>query len=174
MFLRFPKRERGEPRLPLVNADTPGQFFLRTMLLIAVFAVTAWAFWANNERRFAEVRASSAVWDEADLLTDGQETALRELVDAFREVHGVKLLIHIRRDTPVLPARLDAQTLFVGLCPAKGQVIVELPPLLRKAYGDALAQTLENDWLRPAMASGQWAEGLVRALKHLWDRLGEN
>lgn len=173
MFLRFPKRERGEPRLPLVNADTPGQLFLRTMLLIAVFALTAWAFWANTERRLADVRAASAVWDEADLLADAQEKALRELVDAFREVHGVKLLIHIRRDTPELP-RLDAQTLFVGLCPAKGQVIVELPPLLRKAYGDTLAQTLENDWLRPAMASGQWAEGLVRALKHLWDRLGEN
>lgn len=173
MFLRFPKRQRTEPRLPLVNADTPGQFFLRTMLLIAVFAVTAWAFWANTERRMADVRAASAVWDEADLLADAQEKALRELVDAFREVHGVKLLIHIRRDTPELP-RLDAQTLFVGLCPAKGQAIVELPPLLRKAYGDALAQTLENDWLRPAMASDQWAEGLVRALKHLWDRLGEN
>ncbi|NHZ48193.1 TPM domain-containing protein [Nitratidesulfovibrio liaohensis] len=173
MFLRFPKRDRAEPRLPLVNADTPGQFFLRTMLLIAVFALTAWAFWANTERRLADVRAASAVWDEADLLTDAQEKALRELVDAFREVHGVKLLIHIRRDTPELP-RLDAQTLFVGLCPAKGQAIVELPPLLRKAYGETLAQTLENDWLRPAMASGQWAEGLVRTLKHLWDRLGEN
>ena len=173
MFLRFPQREGGGPRLPLVNADTPGQFFLRTMLLIAVFALTAWAFWANTERRLADVRAASAVWDEADLLTDAQEKALRELVDAFREVHGVKLLIHIRRDTPALP-KLDAQTLFVGLCPAKGQAIVELPPLLRKAYGDILGQTLENDWLRPAMASGQWAEGLVRTLKYLWERLGES
>lgn len=172
MFRFFPKRERGEPRLPLVHADTPGQFLLRTMLLLAVFALTAWAFWANNERRLADLRASSAVWDEADLLADAQEKALRELVGAFREVHGLKLVIHIRRDTPELP-KVDARTIFVGLCPAKGQAIVELPPLVRKAYGETLPQTLENDWLRPAMASGQWAEGLVRALKYLWDKLGE-
>lgn len=170
MFHFFPKRGRGEPRDPLIHADTPGQFFLRTMLLIAVFAVTAWAFWANTERRMADVRGASAVWDEAELLTDAQEQALRELVDAFREVHGVKLVIHVRRDTPTLP-KLDAQTIFVGLCPARGQAVVEMPPLVRKALGDDLARTLENDWLRPALATGQWPEGLVRALKHLWEQL---
>lgn len=172
MFRLFPARGEGGQKTPLVHADTPGQFLLRTMLLIAVFAVTAWAFWANNERRLAEVRGASAVWDEAGLLDGAQEQSLRELVNAFRDVHGVKLVIHIRRESLTLP-RLDSQTVFVGLCPATGQALVELPPLVRKALGDGLAHVLENDYLRPGLASGQWAEALVRTLKHLWEKLGE-
>lgn len=172
MFRPFSRHERDEPRLPLIHADTSGQFLLRAMLLLAVFALTAWAFWANNERRMAAMRSTSSVWDEAELLTGEQERALRELTDAFRAVHGLTLIIHVRNDAPEL-TRVDARTIFVGLCPARDQAMVELPPLVRKAYGETLAQSLENDWLRPAMASGQGAEGLVRALKHLWDKLGE-
>ena len=161
-------RKRG----PMIRANTSGEFFLRAMLLIAVFAVVAAAFWYQTEHSFKEIRSRGTVYDETETLSSAQKSALRDFASALRETHGLKLRVQVRKTPVVLPASLDSKTVFIGINPYTQQVLTEFPPLLKKALGQNYMYTMQNAHFTPYFAKNQWQVGLASALQQLWDDMG--
>ncbi|MCG8533326.1 MAG: TPM domain-containing protein [Desulfovibrionales bacterium] len=157
----------------MIRANSSGEFFLRAMLLIAVFAVVAVAFWYQTENSFKEIRARGTVYDQTETLTAPQKSALREYAAALREKHGLKLRVQVRNTPVELPASLDSNTVFIGINPYTKQVLVEFPPLLRKALGEEYMYSLQNTYFTPYFEKNQWQAGLASALQKLWDDISK-
>lgn len=161
-------------RGPIIRASSSGEFFLRAMLLIAVFAIVAVAFWYQTEYSFKEIRSRGTVYDQTETLTPAQKTALRDYAAALRETHGLKLRVQVRNTPVELPSSLDSKTIFIGINPESHQVLVEFPPLLRKALGANYMYELQNAHFAPYFAKNQWQTGLASALQQIWDDIGGN
>lgn len=166
----FFRNKRG----PLIRAKSSGEFFLRAMLLIAVFVTVSVAFWYQTESSYKEIRSRGTVYDQTETLTAAQKSALRDYAAALRETHGLKLRVQVRNTPVVLPDELDTKTVFIGLNPYTRQVLVEFPPLLRKALGAEYMYRLQNEFFTPYFEKNQWQHGLASALQKLWDDMGGN
>lgn len=164
----FFRNKRG----PLIRANSSGEFFLRAMLLIAVFVIVATAFWYQTEYSYKEIRSRGTVYDQTETLTADQKSALRDYASAMRETHGLKLRVQVLNTPVVLPAKLDTKTVYIGINPYSRQVLVEFPPLLRKALGQNYMYKLQNEYFTPYFEKNQWQLGLASALQQLWDDMG--
>lgn len=160
-------RSRG----PLIHAESGGEMFLRAMLLLTIIAAVGAAFWYQNSVKLREIGSRSAVWDEAKLLTKDQRDALRDYASALSEKHGIKLRLQVRKVPIELPV-LDSKTLFIGINPETKQVLVEFPPLLRKALGDEYMYRLQNEHFGPYFERKEWQLGLADGLTKLWADMG--
>jgi hypothetical protein len=72
----------------------------------------------------------------------------------------------------VLPEKLDTKTVFIGINPYSRQVLIEFPPLLRKALRQDYMYKLQNEYFIPYFEKNQWQVGLGAALQQLWDDIG--
>lgn len=160
-------RSRG----PLIKAESGGELFLRSMLLIAVIALVGVAFWYQIGSNLRAINSRGSVWDEAGVLSQDQRSALRDFAAALREKHGLKLRLHVRSNPVELPA-IDSTTVFIGINPKTRQVLVEFPPLLRKALGEEYMYRLQNEHFTPYFERGEWQKGLADALTQLWLDMG--
>lgn len=135
---------RNKVREPLIRASSPGEFILRTVLLVSVFVLVAWGFWANYERRFTQLRAERSFLDETAQVSADAKQSLRDLGEVFRLRWGATLLVHVRNGAVVLPDKLDGQTVFVGLSAQQQQALVVLPPLMQRVVGENTRLALEE------------------------------
>lgn len=156
---------------PLIHAESGGEMFLRAMLLLAVIVAVAAAFWWQSGQALEKINARGSVWDETKILTKDQKQALRSYASNLKSEHGIKLRLHIRKNDVVLP-EIDRRTLFIGINPHTQQVLIEFPPLLRKAFGDDYMYHMQNEHFAQYFAKGEWQQGLVAALGKIWDDLG--
>ncbi len=165
----FFRRIRG----PLVRGSSPGEVFLRFMLLLAVFAACGWLFWMNSKQAMERLTAAGAVVDDTGVLTEDQRRALARFARMFDEELGLELKLRIA-EGPVAIPDLEAKTLFFGLDLAAGEALVVFPPLVEKALGDAFRRRLEREFLPPYLEEGvhgEWPKGLVLAIAAVWDAL---
>lgn len=165
MFSLF---RRGGP--PLLTGDTPGEYFLRLVLLVAVLAVVGYLFYLNNERAMREIQSRGAVADAKGYLSSEQKKALREFAGSFKSEFGIRLKILVTDDELTLDLD-DSKTIFAGVNPETGQFLLELPPLVMKALGEATRDELQNDVFPAYYDGGQWEKGLAVVLTMIWEGL---
>lgn len=158
-------------KAPAIKADSPVEMLVRIIMLIAVFGGVVAAFWYQTGQTMQQLQARGAVWDEAQLLTEDQREALRDVNSRFREDFGIKLKIHIRSGVVELPDNLDGRTLFIGINPKTQQVMLEFPPLMRKAMGDQYMYDLQNNHFTPYWKDDNWRRGLIDLLQRVWNDL---
>ena len=162
-------RKRG----PIITGETSTEKFIRFVLLLCIFAGVGYAFWIQNGRMMESIKSRGTVWDEAHALTGDQKKALRRFGSSLQEIYGMKFRLHIRSNVVELPEP-DGKTLFIGLNPETRQVLVDFPPLLRKALGEEYMYQLQNTHFGPYFERDEWQAGLAEALAKLWDDLGRS
>ena len=128
-------------RQPLV-AGQGGEYGVRAVLLMAVFALTGWAFWGHFQTRFEAIAARSLVLDEGEALNGAERDHLAVLVASFRQRWGLRAVVHLRTG-PVTVPELGPETLFVGLSPQTHQAVVVLPPLAVRLVPGEMRRRLE-------------------------------
>ena len=154
-------------KLPKITARSPREQLVRSLLLIMVIAATAWGFWKNSERQIDRLNTRGSVWDEAQVLSDSDKTALRDIVKLFKDRYGLTVLIHIRKERIVQPTP-DDKTIFIGAVPSSGEVLIAVPPLVRRALPKGFLEKLEKDPLPWAMEAGAYERGLAETLHQIW------
>ncbi len=162
----FPRRNR----VPLIRGKSSGEQFLRFMALMAIFAITGWLFWLNNQKSMERILADGTVVDLGDQLSPEQKQTLRDFATLFKDEFGLDLRVHVSAKF-VDPPAPDNKTLFIGINPKKREVVLQLPPLVSNALGAELSRTLGGDHFTPYFDSGQWPQGLIAALKRIWKTL---
>lgn len=155
---------------PLVSGRTPLERFLRTVGFFAVFAIAAWAFWLNNQRRIAQYSEEAAIKDPGQMLSESDRTLVRDFREALQERYGLNLRLTLGPGAATAPAT-DAKTLYLGLDPEAGRAVLILPPLLRRGLGEEFAAYLESEHFVPYFEAQDWPQGLRTALVLLWNRL---
>lgn len=156
---------------PLVRGSTPGEQFLRFVLLIAVFVMTGWLFWINAENSMEKIESRGTVVDLGDALSTEQRQTLRDLGTLFTSEYGLKLKVEVSAGHLQAP-EADAKTMFFGVNPQTQRVEIQLPPLVASALGPEIERELAQRHIVPGFANNTWPQGLVDALKDLWQRLG--
>lgn len=155
---------------PLVRGSTPGEQFLRFVLLIAVFVVTGWLFWINAENSMEKIESRGTVVDLGDALSTEQRQTLRDLGALFTSEYGMKLKVVVSAGHLQAPAP-DGKTMYFGVNPQTRRVEIQLPPLVGSALGPEVERELAQRHIVPGFANNTWPQGLVDALKDLWQRL---
>jgi uncharacterized membrane protein YgcG len=166
----FIPRRRTSGSSPWLRGKTPGEQFLRFILLICVFALVVWLFWQQSEKTMKQLAARGTVWDQTSELSKGQKDALREFASMFKDDFGLELKLNVVHTDVVLPD-LDSKTIFIGLNPETQQVLVEFPPLMRRALGDEFLYSIQNDHFTPYFEKGNWAEGLFQGVNKIWEAM---
>ncbi len=113
--------------------------------------------------------ASKHVMDDTGLLDQDQVLALDRFGADLADTYGQQLLVRLAPD-PDLPEGLDPVTLYIGLWPEDGSVVLRLPPMLEKALGPDVEPELAAI-LGTALESGEWFGGLQTALDRIWTEL---
>ena len=141
---------RARWRLIPESSDRP---FLRALLLLGVFALVVLAFWWHFERRMDDLRRAS-MQDPARVLSRQDAAALNARRGLFRDGLGMDVLVRVEPESLTIPAAASP-VLFVGVGRARGEAVIILPPLARRALGE------HGEGLRL-----QTEETLARCLRH--------
>lgn len=157
-------------RQPLVRGKSSGEKFLRLVLLIAVFSGVAYAFWLNTERTMQRLATRGTVYDQTETMQKAEKKALRDFAGLFKDEFGLQLKFYVVTEAVSLP-ELDGKTIFMGVNPATGQVLVDFPPLVRKALGDELMYRLQNEFIPARLESHGTARSLLDATALVWNKL---
>lgn len=177
---------RGLPprRTGSTYGETPRQRIVRLALVACLFCAALWGLWENNRRRMPLSAPESIRMDATGALSQEQEATLARYTELFAREYAVPLVIRVRNEpfTPgeidVLAGREDAvaapRALFLGLCPARGQVVLMAPPLARRALGEDLLDELRVRHFIPYFAAGNWPEGLAAALNLMNARFADS
>ena len=159
-------------RLPLPQG-TLTQRLARGVMLGCILALVIWAFNANVSNRLAKVREEAVVRDEVGLIAETDRRQFVELSQAFEKNFGVVLSIRILRgDPPARGEEAPMRAIILSLYPERNAARITMPPLVFAAVGSSLRQELEQRYLALGLERGYVVEGLVRALKIIWEKIG--
>lgn len=164
---RPPKAGRRAPISLAVRARSPGERFLRVLLLVAVFAGTATLFSRHFHNRFERLAAEQAVSDRTGRLTPAHKAVARQFGRAVKDRYGADFRLLAAEGAVSAPPDLSPRALFLGLDPTARAAILLLPPLLGRAIDDAFEARLVAD-LETALAEDRWPDALPPALTELW------
>lgn len=161
----------SKKRGPLVHASSPGELLLRSVGLIAVFALAAWLFSKNMQANLERLTAQATVQDQSQALSQEQRTVVREYARNFKEQFGYELKVVVGPEPPEPPK--DAKTVLLSLDPATKRVALLLPPLAARGLGPELLASLKEEHFAPYFERGDWPEGLLHCLERLWHGLND-
>ena len=107
--------------------------WVRLPLMLFFFIILGALFSYHFERRLEQLEAESSFWDETDGVSDTARSRLNEHIRRFRGAWGMPVIAHIRKDIVLLPEKIEANTLFIGVSPSRGDAVILLPPLVSRA-----------------------------------------
>jgi hypothetical protein len=164
-FFTFRKIFRPDDRV-----RSPGEHFLRVMLLITVFVGIGWLYTQHFDATIKEIESRGAVYDETGTLTKEQKQVFRAFVSEFKDEFGLELKLTATKESIVVPP-MDSKTMFFGVNPERRQVVVEFPPLVEKALGKDFVHSLVIEHFPASFDEKNWPRGLAEALNMVWERL---
>jgi hypothetical protein len=161
-------------RLPFPSGErfSGSARFIRILAFFVVMTVVAWAFWQQSERTVRELSARQAIADQMKLLSGKDLAFVKEFAANLERRYGLKFRLLTSAEA-IAPPDLDQRTLFIGLSPARKEVVIVWPPLLAGALGADFTRYLADEHFTPYLAAGDTSQGLVHALALIWDRLGK-
>lgn len=119
--------------------------FIRRLAGMALLMACMGAYWIHFEDRFAELEAETALRDAAGVLSKNERTRLQALRTALREDFGISARLVVRNpdEASGIPV-LSENILYMAVTPAKGEVNVVLPALVRQVLAAELGPEPEN------------------------------
>lgn len=165
MFL-FGRRKKQ----PLIRGNTPGEQFLRFVALIGIFVGAGWLFWLNAEDSMEKIEAKGTVVDMGDALNSEQRQMLRDMGKLFKSEFGLELKVQVSVKH-LQPPPPDGKTIYFGINPQTRRVELQLPPLVGNALGPRFIEDLTRNHFTPYFDRDAWPEGLLQALKDIWQQL---
>ena len=132
----LPRRNKEAEKIARAHMR-PAWVRLPLMLIFFIGMGTLFSF--HFERRLEFLESKSSFWDETGRVSDTEHSRLNRHIRRFRGAWGMPVIIHIRKDTVLLPEKMNPNTLFIGVSPTRGDAVILLPPLASRALkaGDA-------------------------------------
>lgn len=149
---------------------SPGESFLRFMLLIAIFVGAGWLYSIHFNRTLDFIESRTAVNDQTKSLSKDQKQAFREFSKVLKNEFGLELKLVFATEPPPWP-QLDNKTIYLGLDTMNHTVDIAIPPLVERALGPGYVDMLKTEHFPPFFEQGNWARGTAEALADIWKRL---
>ena len=167
---------------PRAGQGGPIERTLRTVLLVGVFGLVAWGFWANMERRMDSLGVRGQIQDAGNLLETAERKELEAIVKRVKKRFDMSLEVRILTG-PFRPESWNGKSLLLAVGPASRQVVFTAPPLVRRAMGEEFMAELADSFApffddSPPAGEGRsgektWKDGLFSALGLLERKLAE-
>ncbi|WP_285907482.1 hypothetical protein [Pseudodesulfovibrio pelocollis] len=156
--------------IPKVHGDSPREKLIRTLALVLIFALVAWAFIKNNERVLDTLHRQGTVYDETGVLSEEQRKFIVSFTRALKEEFGMNCRVQVFGGDFVVP-ELDAKTMYMGLAPAIGAVELRFPPMMSRALGPEFIESLKTEHLLPSLATDDWPMEIQMVLAAIYEKL---
>lgn len=158
--------------IPKVHGRSPREKLIRSLALVLIFAVVAWAFMKNNERVLDTLNREGAVYDETGTLDEAQKKFIVSFTRALKSEYGMNCRIQIFGGDFVVP-ELDAKTMYIGLAPAIGVAELRFPPMMRQALGADFIESLKTEHLLPSLETNDWPMEIQIVLAAIFEKLSQ-
>lgn len=155
--------------IPKPRGRSKAERMIRAIALVGVIAVVAWAFMQNNKSVLERIQTRQAVNDQTETLSQTDLDFLKGFIASMRETYGVNMKVTIYKGQALVP-EVGPKTMFFGLAPEAGEVILRFPPLVRAALGDDFTASLTDDFMQ-SFKQGDWPRELKIVLTMIWSRL---
>ncbi len=138
--------------------------------------VLVWKHYSGEGIEFMDAvsqnKGEQCLIDESGLLTDAETKFIKKFASGLTQEFGQRAQIHVFSQNVVLPT-LDNQTVFIGLSPSTEEVLIVLPPLIKRVVPAGFEQHLSSEHFVQYFEAGDWQQGLKTALIALWKTLDE-
>lgn len=149
---------------------SPGESFLRFMLLISVFVLAGWLYTVHFNHTLDIIQSRTTVNDRTKTLATDQKSAFRDFAKALKDEFGLELKLAFTTEPPQPPV-LDNKTIYFGLDVVHHTVDISIPPLVERALGPGYVDMLKKRHFAPAFEQDAWARATAEALADIWKRL---
>lgn len=149
---------------------TAGERFLRSIGLLLVFALVAYAFWLNTQRTMEQLQTKNAIWDQTGVMNKQDIRYFKSFSRSMNDRFGIKVVIHVSKDKITLP-KTDSTEMFIGVCPSKKQVVMNFPGLIRHALGPEFIDYLHTKHFADSFTENSWVSALQTAVAMIWQKL---
>lgn len=150
--------------------NSPTASLLRRLGLIAVFLMTGWLFWQNNNQNLNRVFYFKTIHDTTKGLTLADKESLLRFSKALKKKYGLEFKLRISNERIVKP-RLTPKTLFIGINPRKKEWQIILPVLVERAMPAEFVSYIKTKHFKPYFEQENWQDGLQQALRLIWNQL---
>lgn len=137
--------------------------FGRIILMVLVFGVMVWAFWANSERYTTKFSAAGRYSDEIGAFSEAQSQEIIQIIGRFSRNMQVKLRVRAQEGVFTSADAPEGEVLF-GIAPAHKQVVIFMPALWRSALGEGFVHQIRSGIMEPSFEDGTWREATIKAL----------
>lgn len=151
--------------------ESPKGRLLRMLLLAGVFALVLWGFWSNSQRRLEDLGRQNVLRDATGEFTQAEKEALFAKARFFQSAYGLALKVQVHKGSSSL-REATPRDVFLDIAPARREVILTLPPLVRRAVGEGFVTKVEDVFI-PYFAAGTWKKALPAALDLLQTKMDE-
>lgn len=143
----------------------------RPVLLALVLAAVCWGFWNNQQSRFTALVEQGLFTDQVNAFSAEQKREVLTHLKSFKKDFGIPLEVNILQRPPSINQH-SASRIYLDVIPAQGRAFIHLPPLIRRAAGDAFVRDLETAFAQD-FASGDWRPGVESTILALRAKLAE-
>ena len=144
---------------------------LRVLLLAGVFAAVLWGFWSNSQRRLEDLGRQNVLHDATGEITKAEKEALFAKARFFQTAYGLALKVQVHKGSSAL-REATPRDIFLDIAPARREVILTLPPLVRRAVGEGFVTKVEDAFI-PYFEAGTWKKALPAVLDILQTKMDE-
>lgn len=125
----FPRRNKEAEKIARASMRPA---WVRLPLMLIFFIGMGVLFSSHFERRLEFLESKSSFWDETGSVSDSERSRLNERIRLFRGAWGMPVVMHIRKDSVLLPEKMEVNTLFIGISPSRGDAVILPPPLVSR------------------------------------------
>lgn len=169
-MLFFPRRNKEAEKIAREHMRPA---WVRLPLLLIFFIALGALFSYHFERRLDYLEAKSSFWDETGGVSDAERTRLNERLRRFRGAWGIPVIAHVRKNDVLLPEKLNSNTLFIGVSPARGDAVILLPPLASRALKTGNTQPDARRGLERELALCVHTEAVIPCLENTLNSLNK-
>ena len=143
---------------------------LRVLFLFVILGLVAWGFWQNTQNQLNAISSRLSVWDEPKVLSDEERSGLRAMIAEFKTRQGIDVYMEITNG-PLKTPPAERPLIYMGINQQNNEVMLVLPPLLKKALGNDLVEQIKIDQMQPHMANKASADAWASALRSIWQEI---
>ena len=155
------------------RSRSPFSQLLRTTGVIIILVSAGILFWKYYEFSMDRIMGTenNRIQDQTNTLSRNQLDSIQKFSRALESSYGQKFQLQIKSDPFKQPPDTDSRTLFLGLCPEKKQVILQLPVLMKHSLPAEFTEYIEQKHFPRYWNATAWDQGIMDCLNLVWNQL---
>ena len=119
------------------------------------------------------ILSSENIQDQTNTLSRRQLDTIQKFSKSLKSTYGQEFELQIKRKSFEQLPQTDSKTFFLGVCPEKKQVVVQLPVLMQQSLPRGFSEYMEKKHFPRYWNATAWDQGVMDCLHLVWKQLNK-